>query len=316
VSSQEDAERDSGDEDESLEPRRIDARSGHGQQIGESNVQLNWFGPPGPSALGEACKRLSSGNISEHLAGIHTLAVIVKDSKKDRASVARILCAFVLERARWRRVPWPATSSTWRLVRLRDFPDLATRAADVQAALTLLGSRQLGSDAEPLVLPMVDLRNADLRNSHFQKANFRGANLNGAKLVHADLSHADLSRADISYADLTYANLTRADLGSATLDGTGLTGADLSGAMLHHTRMIGCSLVMANLSGASLLYANLYKTSLSGADLSGAQFGGAKLMHAVALTETQLHSARGDSYTRLPPELSRPRSWPKSAIFG
>jgi len=110
-----------------------------------------------------------------------------------------------------------------------------------------------------------------------------------ADLSDANLSHADLGDANLSHADLSDANLSHADLGDANL-----SHADLSD---------------ANFSHADLSDANLSRADLSDANLSGARLSDANLELATNLTQKQIDAAKGNSQTRLPEGLTRPRHW-------
>ena len=66
--------------------------------------------------------------------------------------------------------------------------------------------------------------------------------------------------------------------------------------------------------GACLIAANLRGVDLSGADLIGADLRdadirGADLTHSIFLTQAQINTAKGDSSTKLPIQLSRPINW-------
>jgi len=86
-------------------------------------------------------------------------------------------------------------------------------------------------------------------------------------------------------------------------------GADLIAADLRKMDLRG-----ANLRGAYLMAADLRGVDLSGADLIGADFrdadlGGADLTKSIFLTQAQINAARGDSSTKLPSLLMRPKHW-------
>lgn len=86
---------------------------------------------------------------------------------------------------------------------------------------------------------------------------------------------------------------------------------DLIGADLRKTNLIG-----ADLKGKFLIAANLRDTDLSGANLIGADLRdcdirGANLKNSVFLTQLQINTARGDSNTKLPETLVRPKYWDK-----
>ena len=75
-----------------------------------------------------------------------------------------------------------------------------------------------------------------------------------------------------------------------------LKGEDLNGAFLIAANMKCC-----DLSGTDFLGADLRDTDLCGADLSKSLY----------LTQMQLNSAKGDSYTKIPESLIRPHQWSK-----
>lgn len=75
-----------------------------------------------------------------------------------------------------------------------------------------------------------------------------------------------------------------------------LKGENLSGAFLIAANMKGC-----DLSGTDFLGADLRDTDICGADLSKSLY----------LTQMQLNSAKGDSYTKIPESLIRPHQWSK-----
>lgn len=86
---------------------------------------------------------------------------------------------------------------------------------------------------------------------------------------------------------------------------------DLIGADLRKTNLIG-----ADLRGRFLIAANLRNTDLSGANLIGADLRdcdirGANLENSIFLTQLQVNTAKGDSSTKLPVSLIRPKYWGK-----
>lgn len=86
---------------------------------------------------------------------------------------------------------------------------------------------------------------------------------------------------------------------------------DYFGADLRKTNLRG-----ADLRGACLIAANLRGVDLSGADLIGADLrdadiSGANLRNSIFLTQSQINTAKGDSYTKLPKMIARPSYWPK-----
>lgn len=86
---------------------------------------------------------------------------------------------------------------------------------------------------------------------------------------------------------------------------------DLIGADLRKINLIG-----ADLRGRFLIAANLRNTDLSGANLIGADLRdcdirGANLENSIFLTQLQVNTAKGDSSTKLPASLIRPKYWEK-----
>ena len=81
-------------------------------------------------------------------------------------------------------------------------------------------------------------------------------------------------------------------------------GAHLVGADLTDTDLVGATLTSAYLARATLTDARLKK-----ADLTGAHLGGADLTGAHELSQEQLNAANGNSKTKLPAGLQRPKHW-------
>ena len=83
-------------------------------------------------------------------------------------------------------------------------------------------------------------------------------------------------------------------------------GADLRKATLKGTNLRGACLIAANLRGTDLSGADLI-----GADLRDTDIRGTNLTDSIFLTQSQINTAKGDSYTKLPTSLVRPTYWPK-----
>ena len=108
-------------------------------------------------------------------------------------------------------------------------PTLAVRAADVQAAVTVLG-RMARPDQLGLRLHTTDLRKARMYALNMQGARLGSSCLRSARLYDTNLAGADLGRTDLRdcrlmRADLSKVNLRGADLKGARLDDAKLTGA-------------------------------------------------------------------------------------------
>jgi len=223
----------------------------------------------------KAIDHLGSDKLDLRLGGIYALERIAKNSNDDRDTIAEILTAFVRQRS-----PWPPSQpGQYR----EDFPlgqqpELRRRAADIQAALTVLGRGSFTREgALQLNLAVVDLRKAALDNAHLEGANLGGAHLEGASLRGAHLAGAGLHAAHLEGASLGLAHLQGANLAGAHLQGADLIGAHLERATFYYTHLEGAFLIDAYLEGAFLNWAILKATDLRGAGLGGADLRGAGL---------------------------------------
>lgn len=81
--------------------------------------------------------------------------------------------------------------------------------------------------------------------------------------------------------------------------GANLKGADLRGFSFRGTLMIAADLSHADLKKADFIGADLRDADLSNANLTGALF----------LTQSQLNSAKGNAYTKIPDYLKSPDHW-------
>jgi Pentapeptide repeats (8 copies) len=266
----------------------------------------------------KAVDQLGSEHLDVRLGGIYALERIARDSPPDRATVEEVLTAYVRGHAPW--PPPPAPPSLQAITRplvtfaqrqrwaLRQRTAKATAGqgqqgqrdekvaepqwppADVQAAVTVLGRRQLPPDG-PRVLDLirVDLRLTELPRANLQGARLEGANLQGAGLIGANLEGAFLIGANLQRAILLGANLQRASLGGAKFQGARLMDANLQGAFLGNAKLQGARLARAKFRGAWLHGTNLRGALLHGADFQGATFDNA-----------DLHGARADKATHWP----------------
>ncbi|MER5325836.1 pentapeptide repeat-containing protein [Streptosporangium roseum] len=201
----------------------------------------------------KAVEQLGSTKREVRLGGTYALERLAQDSPRDHQAVYDVLAGFVREYD-----PKPNVDDSGRL------------PTDVQAALTIIGRRNVARDAHAPHLFRIRTPLAGLL-----RANLDGADLRSAKLLYADLRSAKLRNADVRNADLTGAILAGADL----------TRADLSGAILAGE---------ADLTGTNLAGADLTEADLSGADLTGADLRG-----VLGFTENGIRKvARVDTATK------------------
>lgn len=214
----------------------------------------------------QAVDQLGNENLELRLGGIYGLERIARRSEKFYGPTMDILVTYVREHAPWRTAQTPAKP-----------------AADLQAALTVLGRRtRTYNNGESQRL---DLRNLDLRRANLSGAHLEGAILSGTHLEEANLQGIHLEEAILRVAHLEQANLSGAFMQKAFLAG-------------------------ARLDGAILREAHLEEAFVSDARLDGADLLGANFSDAFGLTWDQIKTAKRDNRTRLPDELKPQRPVP------
>jgi uncharacterized protein YjbI with pentapeptide repeats len=191
-----------------------------------------------------AITNLGSKPIEVRLGGVYALQRIMQDSPRDQPTVIAVLCAFTRDH----------TASPIRRTKSSPFPAQPT---DIQAALTVIGTRDRANDGSGTLV------------------NLQDSQLGDALLAHEDFSYSFLYQAVLASADIEYANLNHAVLAQANLQGAELIGANLTDANLELSNLTGADLRNVNLIGANLSSANL-----TGADLTGARFTAAELKGA------------------------------------
>ncbi|HEX6520208.1 MAG TPA: pentapeptide repeat-containing protein [Streptosporangiaceae bacterium] len=193
-----------------------------------------------------AIDHLGSDKLDVRLGGIYALERIALNSPADRASVTRILTAFVREHA-----PWLVGSPDGPQHPTPDVDDklpwLSNRANDVQAAMHVLARRPPHPGEPRLLLTRTDLRGLYLDQARLDDAFLRHVNLARARIPGARLERSDMGDADLRRAKLRGANIAHADLRSAHLQE-----ADLRQAVLRHADLRGANLTGALLDGADL----------------------------------------------------------------
>jgi len=156
--------------------------------------------------------QLGSEQLPVRIGGVYALGRIARDSKEYHPIVMEVLTAFIRENS---RDQWPPPE--------RHEPGQWTRP-DIQAAINVVGRRDVESDTQPIDLYGATLINAnlsglDLRGATLRRANLAGAYLYDTKLADADLR--DLKSFDgvhLHSADLTrFADLTGAKWSNETV---------------------------------------------------------------------------------------------------
>jgi hypothetical protein len=231
------------------------------------------------SRFTKAIELVGSEKLDVRIGGIYSLERIAEVSRRDHGPTMEVLTAFIRG-----HVPWPSAEEA-----------TSGPPPDVQAALTVLGRRNLRHEFETLAsinLSRVDLRGADMRGGRFASALFNESNLDGADLRGIDLSNARLADASLRGARLRHAHLENSILVRAHLEGARLFGAQMESA----------ELIDANLTGARLSEANLRNVNFRRANLDNAYFGKANLEGALALDQTSHAGTTWPEGYRAPPQ--------------
>ncbi|MFF2397423.1 pentapeptide repeat-containing protein [Nocardia sp. NPDC058114] len=215
-----------------------------------------------------AVENLGSDKINVRLGGIYSLERLAKDSTKDQPTIIEILSGFIRTQA-----PANAPDCTLPdLVRDDSMPrgwkyagPLPKTAIDVQAALTVLGRRNVDHDADALPnLSGTCLADARL-TGYFAGAAFDGAKMPGAHFDGTDLKCATFGHTELATATFWARDLRWADFSSADATGVEFNSSDHRGAIMR-----GANLTSAVLNKAILLLADLTGADLYGADLTDA----------------------------------------------
>ncbi|MEH2464076.1 pentapeptide repeat-containing protein [Nostoc sp.] len=223
-----------------------------------------------------AIEQLGNKTIETSLAVINDLEQIAHNYPQYNWIIMEILTTFVRENAHYTPQK-EVTSNIGAKVR-----------ADIQAALTVIGRRDVSKSAGINQTMLSNVKTLRLAFSKGFSPNTRAKALTTNRelfmpsylnkdpeneqldLSHADMRGANLNRANLEQTNLYQANLAGANLREANLAGAILSAANLEGANLYLANLEGAILSAANLKGANLSGANLHCASLYLARLDGA----------------------------------------------
>lgn len=232
----------------------------------------------------KAVELLGDNRLEVRLGGIYLLERIAKDSPRDHWTVMEVLTSYIREKS-----PVNERSKTLK--------------TDIQAALTVIGRRNIYNDSRTKQLY---LRGVSLRGAYLTEANLSHADLSGSDLSAANLKRVMFVGTDLSQARLTETNLMGAIFNEANLSGAVLQGANLAQASLIATGMLKADLRAASFEKANLSKANLIESRCQGASFFGANLGSTSFIGADFTDSvlSQANVARSDfrSVTNLMPE--------------
>jgi len=126
----------------------------------------------------------------------------------------------------------------------------------------------------------------------------------GQSCTDCNLFQADMSYSQIHGVSFAGARLRQSNLTLATMDRVTFDRANMSISNLYGGRFTGASFENADLSRAILVGGSFDGADFSGANLTEANISGAEMAKSRGLTQSQLNTACGDSYTQLPTGLS------------
>jgi hypothetical protein len=240
-----------------------------------------------------AIEQLGSTNHGIRIGGIYALEALARDSAHDHPVIVEVLTAFIREYA-----PCACPIGTSAAFTPTYPPE--PLAADLQAALTVIGRRDTSRDKRRL-----NLTNVVLSGAILPKANLAGADLTDTVLCGANLQDANLSKARLFCANLSHAELAGANLRKADMTGVWLNSAKLYEANVAYANLFGAKLAEAELSAADLTGAKLARTDLSNTHLGSACLAGADLSRT-NLDGADLKDVSHTGGTRWPPGFEHP----------
>jgi uncharacterized protein YjbI with pentapeptide repeats len=243
---------------------------------------------------GKAVEQLASAAMQVRLGGIYALERIARDSPSDHQTIMDVLSAYIRN--------YTLTTDD-RNATEEGHPIAPT---DLQAALQVIGRRNVTSDLLP-----IDLRGAKLQGVELQDADLSGCYMPSADLSHSSLHRIKLRNSRLMWIDLSNAHLVEIDLSGSLLIRSNFHEAHLIDVNLDHADISDYSnLSNATLRGVCLSNAELEDVNLSGSNFSEMDFSnvcldvtdltGVELSETTGLTAKGLRNAIIDEQTALP----------------
>lgn len=178
-------------------------------------------------------------NLDIRLGGIYALEQVARDAPELHAPIVEILCAFLRAHAH-------GPSDAYGPSRATSTP------ADWQAAVSVLGHREVPNDRRHL-----DLKGVYLPGCNFSRTNFTSSIFDQSKLLAATFEQAQLAGAQFREADLHLVNFRNADLTGANFsDSEGLTPPQLAAALSIQRATLPNSITFENVRTAKADPAN------------------------------------------------------------
>lgn len=175
-------------------------------------------------------------HLQARLGAIYALERLAHDSPRDHSTVVEVLAAFIRT-----TTPPPKFGSAGASLVATSCPTPVI-AADIQAALTVLGRRDSTHDdpTRPINLEATCLVRADLKQADLTGVDLAGACLISANFFHSNISNATFNNAILRDANFTFATAEQPST-SHPLRGAEFDGADLANATLESSQLSGSS---------------------------------------------------------------------------
>ena len=116
----------------------------------------------------KAIEQLGSNKLDVCIGGIYALERVARDSAKDHPTVMEVLTAFIRDHS---HEPWPPPDHP------ADQEQERSTRPDVQAAVTVVGRRNIKRDIQQRDMPRIDLARADLTRAYLNDAYLNDASL-------------------------------------------------------------------------------------------------------------------------------------------
>jgi hypothetical protein len=237
--------------------------------------------------------RAGDEHLQARLGGIYALERLARDSPPDHPIVVEVLSAFIrTNAARPKATPSSDTPHDDIQARIYPTPDCPKLeiAADMQAALTVLGRRDVSHDRPG---QRIDLRRACLNGANLMGYNFTRADFSSSSLAYANFQFATLSRARFINTDLYSAFFTQAKVDHATFANAHLNSVFIAESDFRETLFISATLANSHIqdsqvAGARLNSADLRFATLVDIDLRQVHHDGRTNLSGVVADERTL----------------------------
>ncbi|QXE36454.1 pentapeptide repeat-containing protein [Streptomyces sp. GMY02] len=220
------------------------------------------------STYNETVAQLGDESINVRISTIYAIQRIMRESPKEQPALMEVLSSYIREHA---KMPEKKKAEQLR-------KNAKTRPADdVQAALTVLGGREVNTESDPII----NLRDTFLVGADLSYVNFVNADLSGVDLTHAFLQGGEFEDVWFDEAQMSGAVLSDGDFEDCDFIGTHLRDVQWDGADFENADLTDADLVGASLAEREdVAVIDLRYAELSGADLTNADLTGAYLMEA------------------------------------